>query len=120
GSGRRAAGIAVTAGGSVACSAGTVFGVRAFTLASESNDGCKADGSCTPAGLDAWKRGRTAASLSNGFFTAGGIVGAAGAALVVVAVMERQRPRAATTAARLQIAPVIGPGTGSLSLGGVW
>jgi hypothetical protein len=92
--------------------------VRAFSLAGDSNDGCKPDGSCTAAGLDAFQRGKAAANLSNGFVAAGGVVGAAGAVLLILTAME---PSPAPAAARaFQIAPVVGPGAGVLSVRGAW
>jgi hypothetical protein len=103
--------------GAVGLGVGTYFGVHALGLASQASLGCP-DKVCTPAGWKALGDGRAAAAVANGTLIAGGVLAAAGAALVIVAAVTAPADRA--NAARLPLDISVGAGGAFVSTGGAF
>jgi hypothetical protein len=91
--------------GVAALGVGTIFGVRALSLAGDSDEGCTADGLCSAEGYAAYEDGRSAATASTIALGIGAACLAASAALFVVA----RSDGGARGEAGLRVAPSIGP-----------
>lgn len=114
-------GIAAVGAGAVGIGVGAFFGVRAFSLAGQSNRGCKPDGSCSAAGYQAFVSGRSAATNANISLVAGGAAATVGAVLLILSAVEGgSRPQPRRTAFALHAAPGLAPGVGLVTVGGSW
>ena len=117
-------GIAALGLGAVGLGVGAVFGSRAFSLAATSNQGCKPDGSCSPAGYQAYLSGRSAATNADVLIGVGVGAASVGAVLLILDALDRRATAASTTTGRskprrrLTAMPVLAPGLGLAAIGG--
>jgi hypothetical protein len=109
----RPIGYAVGGVGIAALAAGTVFGLRAKKLDSDStsNGHCDSSG-CDSKGLDLNHRARNAGNLSTAFFIGGGVFLAAGITLIIVGAPS------ADSRASITLTPSFATDGGSLTLAG--
>jgi hypothetical protein len=110
----RIAGIVGMGVGAVGLGLGAVFGVLAKSALDGSNNGpCNATDHCTPAGLSDRQDASNKATLSTVFFVAGGVIGAAGGVVYLVA------PKGTSTSA-VTVAPAPMAGGGGALLSGTF
>lgn len=112
-------GIAALGAGAVLLGVGTFFGVRAMSLGSTVSEQCP-QRMCSPDGLRAVSDGRSAANAANGTLIAGGVLAAAGVALVIVGVVAAPAGDAKRAARSIEIAPAVGPGGSFLTARGAF
>ena len=107
-------GLAVGAGvvGLAGVALGTVFGLQMFSKKSDSQSHCNAQNACDPTGLQDVNDGKNAGNLSTVFFAIGGVALAGGIALWITA------PKAGAPTTGIRAVPLVGRGTGGLSLQG--
>lgn len=111
GSALRTTGYVVAGVGAAGLLVGTLFGVQA--IVQKSDAACDAANLCDATALDS---ARTAATVSTVGFIAGGALLAGGIALIVLA----PSPSRPSSAARLEMAPVVSQRTTGLTLRGWW
>ena len=101
--------------GGVGLGLGAVFGLLAKSALDKSNSGpCDATDHCTQAGLSDRQDASNKATLSTVFFIAGGVIGAGGVVVYLVA------PHAASTAGAVTVAPAPMVGGGGALLSGTF
>lgn len=100
--------------GSAALLVGAGFGIRALVLGAQVRSACP-DQACSPDGLDALGRGRTAANVANALIPIGAALAAGGVVLLVLSPAPAEAPKAG-----LHVIPAIGPGAVSLAVGGAF
>jgi len=117
------AGVVVGGVGLVGLVIGTVLGVQAKSRESDSEAYCApADPTrCVQEGVDLIDRARTAATISNVGFIAGGVLVVGGLVLVLTAPSGSDDAASGSSArGTLQLGPMAGPTVAGLSLSGAW
>jgi hypothetical protein len=92
--------------------AGTIFGLRAFSLHNSSTKNCPTDSTCTAEGVQDNQRATTAADVSTFSFSAALFTAGLGSFLLLY---ER---RGASGSGRVRVSPHVGTGSGGLSVTG--
>jgi len=111
----RTVGIVGMSVGGVGLGLGAVFGLLAKSALDKSNNGpCNASDHCTDAGLSDRQDASNKATLSTVMFVAGGVIGAAGVVLYLVA------PHGASTAGAVTVSPAPMAGGGAALLSGTF
>jgi len=107
--------------GAVGMVVGGVFGAGASSSLDESLTQCRPTDPnlCNPDGVDLREDAEEQAALSTGFLTAGGILVAAGAATLVVGLLQDDEASEGDEVG-LRWQPWAGPTGGGLALGGTW
>lgn len=92
---------------------GSIFGLETLSKHSDAQGECQGN-ACTPGGLADVNDGKSAGNVSTIAFVVGGVALAGGAVLWLTA------PSSRSTVGALGVVPLIGRGTGGLSLHGDW
>jgi hypothetical protein len=131
------AGGIITGVGVVGIVLGGIFGAQAKSKESDSEAYCRPEDPtrCTLQGVDLLDEGRTAATIGNVGFIAGGVLIAGGVVLMVTAPFgetteapasadakgdTRARARSARRGPSVELAPLAGAGVGGLLVQGAW
>ena len=122
GTGQMVAGGIIGSVGIVGIVLGAIFGAQAKSKESEADSHCNPDNlnQCTQDGLDLLDEGKTAATISNVGFIAGGVLLAGGIVIMLTAPSSGGAPTAAAPAARLELVPWLGAGLGGLGMRGAF